>query len=182
MDIDEIKLKLEEVLEGYQDELKNIRTGRANPSLVEDLEVDYFGAKTPIKQVASIAASDARSITITPWDKDNLVIIEKAVSESDLNVNPVNDGTLVRINFPALTEERRAELAKVVGKKTEETRIRIRKVREEAWDQIQKQEKDGEISEDDKFRNKDELQKAIDEYNKKVEEMAKKKEEEVMTV
>lgn len=174
--------QLEEVVKLFQRELKNIRTGRANPSLVEDLEIEYFGTRTPLKQAAAISATDARCLVIAPWDKDNLVNIEKAINESDLNVNPTNDGSVIRITFPQLTQERRIELVKVMKKKSEETRIRVRKTREEFWDDVQKREKEGEISEDDKFRLKDSLQEIIDEYNEKIEELSKAKEEEIMTI
>jgi len=182
IDFENVKANLEETLEMLQGELKNIRTGRANPSVVEDLQIDYFGTKTPLKQAASISAADARCLVITPWNKDHLVNIESAIRESDLNVNPSNDGSAIRIVFPALTEERRADLVKVMRKKVEESRIQVRKVREDAWDNIQQSEKSGEISEDDKFRQKDELQKIVDEFNERIEELAKKKEEEIMSV
>ena len=177
-----LKPLLDEALEEFQGELKNIRTGRANPSLVEDLEIEYFGTKTPLKQAASITASDARSLVISPWNKDNLVDIEKAIKESDLQVNPTNDGSVIRLNFPPLTEERRTEFVNLMKKKTEVARIKVRKVREDAWDEIQKNEKAGELSEDDKFRKKDELQKIVDAANERIEELSKKKEEEIMTV
>lgn len=181
-DIQTTKLQLEEVLEFLGGELRNIRTGRANPSTVEDLNVDYYGTKTPLKQTATISASDVRTIVITPWSKDTLVNIEKAIKESDLNVNPVNDGSVIRLSFPPLTEERRNELVKISKKKSEEARIKIRKVREEVWNDIQEKEKQGEMSEDDKFNSKDKLQQIIDEYNKKIEELSDKKEEEIMQV
>lgn len=181
-EIDSIKPDLENAVVSLQNELKNIRTGRANPSIVEDLQIDYFGTKTPLKQVASITSSDARSLVITPWNKDNLIDIENAIKGSDLNINPTNDGNAIRLAFPPLTEERRVELVKVMKKKIEEARIEIRKVREEAWDAIQNNEKEGKISEDDKFRKKDELQKAVDQYNKQIDELAIKKEEEIMSV
>lgn len=177
-----LKPKLEEAIEDLKNEMKNIRTGRANPSVVEDLEIDYFGTKTPLKQAASISSSDARSLVITPWNKDHLVDIENAIKDSDLNINPTNDGSAIRLNFPPLTEDRRVELVKVMKKKTEEARIEVRKVREEAWDEVQKNEKGGEISEDDKFRKKDELQKVVDGCNEQIEELSKKKEDEIMSV
>jgi ribosome recycling factor len=180
--IQSVKGQLEGVIEFYQEELKNIRTGRANASVVEDIEVDYYGTKSPLKQAASISTQDARTIVITPWSKDTLVNIEKAINDSDLGVNPVNDGKVVRLCFPPLTEERREEMVKVVGKKTEEARIKVRKVREEMWDDIQKKEKNGEISEDDKFKGKDTLQQLVDEYNKKIEELNGKKEEDIRQV
>lgn len=181
-EIQALKKKLEEAIEFFQGELKNVRTGRANPAMVEDIQIDYYGAKSPLKQVASISSQDARTITITPWSKDSLVYIEKAINESDLNINPINDGNVIRLSFPSLTEERREELVKVVGKKTEEVRIRVRKIREEVWDEIQRKEKNGEISEDDKFKGKETLQKFVDEFNSKIEELNKKKEGEIRQV
>ncbi len=181
-DFPQFRKKLDQVVERFQGELKNIRTGRATPALVEDLSVDYYGVPTPIQQVASITASDARSLAITPWSKDQLAAIEKAVRDSNLGFNPVNDGNVIRINLPALTEERRKELARLVGKEAEEARINLRKTREDQWSELQKQEKAGEISEDEKFQLKDKLQKVVDEYNQKIEEISKKKEEEVMKV
>ncbi len=177
-----LKDKLEESLEHYQQELKTIRTGRANPQMVEDLIIDYFGVETPIKQEATVTASDARTIVIAPWSKDSLVDIEKAINASELGINPINDGENIRLSFPPLTEERRKELVKVVGQKTEEARIKVRKLRETVREEIQKKEKDGEISEDDKAREEKELQQIIDEYNRKIDELHKKKEEEMMNV
>ncbi len=180
--LERAKESFEEVIDFFKEDLKTIRTGRANVRLVDNLEIDYFGAKTPLQQVASVSTSDARTVIISPWSKDSLVDIEKAIKESDLNINPTNDGNVIRLSFPALTEERRIELVKVVGKKTEDARIKVRKVREEAWDMIQKMEKDGEIAEDEKFTQKDRLQAIVDEQNKKIEELSKEKEVEVMQV
>ncbi len=177
-----LKQDLEKIIEQYQQELKSVRTGRANPQVVEDLMIDYFGTMTPIKQAANISASDARTIVIAPWNKDSLVDIEKAINESDLGINPINDGEVIRLSFPPLTEERRVELTKIVGQKSEEARIKVRKLREKIREDIQREEKDGKISEDDKVRKEKELQKIIDEYNEKIEEIHKKKEEELMTV
>ncbi len=176
------RLLLEKEIEAFRQELKNINTGRASPSLVEDLSVDYFGTKTPLKQVASVSVSDAQCLVITPWNKDNLIDIENAIKESDLNVNPTSDSDAVRLVFSPLTEERRKEFVKLMKKKTEAVRVKVRRVRENAWDNIQLGEKEGNISEDEKFRKKDELQGIIDEYNQKIEELSKKKEEEIMTV
>ena len=177
-----LKQKLEETIVHYQQELKNIRTGRANPQIVEDLMIDYFGTPTPIKQAANVSASDARTLVIAPWSKDSLIDIEKAIKESDLGINPINDGDVIRLSFPPLTEERRKEMVKIVGQKTEEARIKVRKLREGIREKIQQNEKDGSISEDDKVREEKELQQIIDEYNNKIEELHKKKEEEVMSV
>lgn len=176
------KPDIEKSIEHFKDELSQIRTGRASTALVESLMVDYYGAKSPLKQVASISTPEPRTIMISPWDKDNLVNIEKAIRESQLNLNPNNDGKVVRINIPALTEERRKELLKVVGQKAEEARIALRKHREDVWEEIQKMEKEGKIGEDDKFLGKDKLQEMIDGYNAKIEEIKTKKEEDVLTV
>ena len=166
----------------FSEEASTLRTGRANPGMVENLVVDYYGAKTPLIQMASISIPEPRQIVISPWDKGVLGPIETAVRESDLGLNPVNDGSVIRITLPALTEERRRELVKTLNSRAEEARISIRNIREEAWKEIQEQEKEGSISEDDKFRGKDELQKVIDLLNGKLESLREKKEAEIMTV
>lgn len=174
--------EFEKAVEYFKEELGTLRTGRASVSLVENISVDYYGSKSPLKQIASITIPEARSIAITPWSKDSLVSIEKAIQESQLNLNPVNDGQMIRINIPELNEERRKDLVKVLNQKTEDARIVVRKGREEAWSEIQKLEKNGEIGEDDKFSGKDNLQKIVDEYNKKIEDIRDKKEKEIMQV
>lgn len=180
--IEKRKNDLEKSIEHLKNELGKIRTGRANPSLVEDLQVDYYGTKTPLKQIASINTPEPRQIVIQPWDRGALVSIESAIRESDLNLNPNNDGVLIRINIPMLTEERRKDMVKVLNQKSEEGRIAIRLIREEIWKEVQEAERKGEISEDDKFKSKDKLQEIVDEYNKKIEEVREKKETEIMTV
>jgi ribosome recycling factor len=180
--IENKKGEFERVGEYYKEELGKIRTGRASAALVESLSVDYYGAKSPLKQVASISVPEARLIVITPWSRDNLISIEKAVRESQLNLNPVNDGQVIRINIPPLNEERRRELVKVLNQETEKARVAVRRIREEIWEQIQNLEKEGKIGKDDKFSGKDKLQKMVDEYNSKIEEIREKKEEEIMTV
>ena len=149
---------------------------------IENLSVDYYGTRTPLRQIASISIPEARQILISPWDKGSLVLIEAAIRESDLGLNPGNDGVALRITLPALTEETRKTLVKSLNQKAEEARIAVRNIREEIWKDIQDFEKEGTISEDDKFSGKEELQKVIDEYNQKLEALRKKKEEEVMTV
>lgn len=176
------KEEFENSMGHFKEELGKLRTGRASVSLVEDLLVDYYGAKSPLKQIASINIPEARTIAITPWSIDVLVDIEKAIRESQLNLNPINDGQMIRINIPALNEERRKELVKILNQKAEEARVAIRRVRETVWEEIQNLEKAGKIGEDDKFSGKDKLQKVVDEYNVKIEEIRKKKEEEIMTV
>lgn len=173
---------LDQAIVHFSEETAKIRTGRANPALVEDLLVDYYNTRTPLKQIASISIPEARQIAISPWDKGSLTQIEAAVRESNLGLNPVNDGTLIRITLPSLTEERRKELVKTLNQRAEEARIAIRTIREDVWRKIQDLERSGTIAEDDKFHGKDELQKVVDEYNKKIEEIREKKEAEILTV
>lgn len=180
--IEKKKPELDKSLEHLKEELGQLRIGRASTSLVENLTVDYYGSKAPIKQVASITTPEARLIVISPWNKDDLTNIEKALRESQLNLNPNNDGQVIRINIPPLTEERRKELVKILNQKTEEAKISIRKHREEVWEEIQELTKNGKIGEDDKFLGKDKLQEMVDEYNKKIEEIRTKKEQEILTV
>jgi ribosome recycling factor len=180
--INEKKTDLEKVIDHFKIEIGKLRTGRANPSIVEDLLVNYYGAKTPLKQIASVNVPEPRQITIQPWDRGVLGAIETAIRESDLNLNPTNDGILVRISIPMLTEERRKELVKVLNQKAEEARIGIRSVREDAVKEIQDMEKAGVISEDEKFKGKEKMQEIVDIYNKKVEEIRVKKDGEIMTV
>ncbi|HBB36378.1 MAG: ribosome recycling factor, ribosome recycling factor [Candidatus Moranbacteria bacterium GW2011_GWC1_45_18] len=172
----------EKAIERFREEIAKLRTGRANPAMVENLSVDYYGSKSPLKQVASITVPEPRLIVITPWSKDNLVDIEKALSESGLGLNPTNDGLVIRIAMPPLNEERRTELVKVLGKYSEEARVLVRQAREQAWDEIQDLVKSGKLGEDAKFKGKEQLQKLIDEYNEKIDEIRAKKEKEIMEV
>ena len=163
-------------------EAAKLRTGRAHPSLVEGILVSYYGARTPLMQVASVSVPEARQILIQPWDRGALVDIESALRESDLGLNPVNDGANLRLNLPQLTEERRKDLVKLLNARAEEARIAIRTTREDIWKAIQDAEKSGEISEDDKFTGKETLQKVIDDFNGKIEEIRKAKEQEILTL
>jgi ribosome recycling factor len=180
--VDDKKTEMDGAIEHLKQEMGKIRTGRANPALVENLMVDYYGNKTPLKQVASINAPEARLLVIQPWDKDSLVNIEAAIRESDMGFNPSNDGQVIRINIPQLTEERRKELVKALNQRSEDAKIAIRNIREDIWKEIQEEEKSGKMSEDDKFLGKDYLQKIVDEYNKKIEEIRSKKETEILTI
>lgn len=180
--IDGERARWDQALEHLGAEVAKFRTGRAHPSLVEDVLVDYYNAKTPIKQIAGVSVPEPRQILISPWDKGSLVQIEAAIRESDLGLNPQNDGSVIRVTLPALTEERRRELVKTLNQRAEECRIAVRTIREEIWKKIQTQADAGEIGEDDKFKGKDELQKVVDEYNRKIEDIRDKKESEIMTV
>ena len=166
----------------FENELAKLRTSRAHPGLVEGLMIDYYNTATPLRQIASVTVPEPRQILVSPWDKGALTQIEAAIRESDLGLQPVNDGVGVRVTLPALTEERRKELVKVLNAKAEEARIVLRSVREEIWKAIQDAEKEGSIGEDEKFRGKDELQKVVDEHNRALESLREKKEQEIMTV
>jgi len=165
-----------------QDELKKIKTSRAMPSLVEDINVDAYGAKTPLSQLASITCQGSQVLNIQPWDQGVTKEIEKSLSESQIGVNPVVDGTMIRLNFPPLTEEKRIEIVKVLSEKIEAAKVSIRKIREEYLKDIKEEEKNGDISEDDYFATEKELQKMIDEFNGQVKEIGEAKEKEIMTV
>lgn len=175
------KIDLEGVLNFYKNDIASIRTGRATPSLVEDIMVDSYGQKMKVKELASITAPEPRTVAIQPWDKGVVEAISNAIRSSDLGLSPVVDGNVIRLNIPSLTEERRKEFIKILKQKTEDTRIKMRKVREDVWAKIQSMEKSGEIREDDKFKGKDDLQKLVDEYNHKTEELEKKKESDLLT-
>ena len=179
--IDNLKPELEKTTEFLRGEFLKIKTSRATPAMIEDIEVGCYDQKLPIKQLGNINIPQPRLIVIQPWDKNILPEIEKAIRNSS-NLSPIIDGDIIRINISPLSEDQRKEYAKIINEKAEEARISIRHKREEVWKEIQELERAGELREDDKFRGKDELQKVIDEYNEKVEEMRKNKESEVMTV
>lgn len=175
------KAGFEGILGFYKTDIASIRTNRATPAMVEDIKVDYYGQNLRLKELASITAPEPRTLVIQPWDKGATEAISGAIRKSEIGLNPIVDGQIIRLNVPPLTEERRREFVKLLKQKTEEVRVKIRRVREEIWDKIQKMEKAGEIREDDKFRGKDELQKMVDEYNGKIGESEKKKEGELMS-
>jgi len=180
--INELKPSLDKTVEYFKSELAGLSTGRASPSLLEDLEVECYGQKMSLKQLASIQVPEPRLIIVRPWDKEIIRNIEMAISQSKLGLTPIVEEEIIRLKIPSLSEERRKELVKILQEKLEECRISIRRQREEVWKEVQAMEQQKEISEDNKFKAKDELQKVIDEYNKKVEEIGKKKEEEIMKV
>ena len=171
------RTKFDQAIENLAQELAKLRTGRANPAVLEDLKVDYYGTPTPVKQLGSISVPEARQLVIAPWDKNALAPMEKAIRDCGLGLNPVNEGDKLRITLPQLNEERRRELAKIVGKTAEEARVRVRAVREELWREIKKLP-----NEDERFRQQEALQKVVDEYNAKIKTIAEAKEKEIMTV
>jgi ribosome recycling factor len=180
--IEKNKAEFDRTVAHFKDDIAKIRTGRASSAIVENLMIDYYGGKSPLKQISSISIPEPRTIVISPWDRDSLIMIEKAIKESDLGLNPSNDGVLIRINIPALTEDRRKDFVKMLNQEAEKTRVSIRKSREDIWNEIQLLADNGTIGEDDKFQGKDRLQKVVDEYNEQVEEIRKKKEAEIMQV
>ena len=170
------------VVEHFKTEIAVLKTGRANPSMLDNIRVEAYGALTPLNQVASISVSDARSLAIQPWDKSVLKDIEKAISESDLRINPVNDGERIRLNLPPMTEENRKETVKVLNNKVEEAKIAIRLQRDEVKEIILEAEKNKEFGEDEKFSLLEELDKTVAKYNEEIKQLADAKETEIMTV
>ncbi len=161
-------------------DLASLRTGRASPALVENIRADYYGTPTPLNQMAGISAPDVRMLIIQPWDKQAIPVIEKALQKSELGLNPSSDGTVIRLNIPPLTEERRKDLVKLVKKRVEEGRIAIRNVRREALERLRELQKNKEISEDDEKRAEKDLQELTDRFIENVNELGKDKETEVL--
>lgn len=170
------------VLNHLEQELLGIRTGRANPALVEGIKVEAYGSTMPIVQLASITASDPRTIVVQPWDKNVLKDIERGISQSDIGITPVNDGTVLRLTVPALTEERRREYLKILNGKLEHARISIRKIREDRIRELKEAKQEGTLSENDFFAQQKELQKSVDEYIESIAEHGARKEKEILTV
>ena len=186
MEIDEIMMTAEERMENALDALKSqfasVRTGRASAKVLDRIKVDYYGAQTPINQLAGVKTPDARLLVIEPWDKSALKAIEKAIQESDLGVMPSNDGAVIRLPFPELTEERRRELVKLCKGYSEEARVSVRNARRDANAALGKAEKASEITEDDQRRAETDVQKLTDKYIEKIEDAFKTKEAEVMEI
>ena len=181
-EIKEFKNRMIKTAEVLSAQFDTVRAGRANAAVLDQIEVDYYGSPTPIQQIASVSTPDARSLLIQPWDGSTLKLIEKAILTSELGINPQNDGRVIRLVFPQLTEERRKELAKQVRKYGEEAKVAVRNIRRDAMDKFKAQKKKSEITEDDlKIIEKD-LQKLTDDYIKEVERIADEKEKELMEI
>ncbi len=174
--------RMGKVLDNLDKDFSKLRTGRASTSLVEDLLVDYYGTPTPLKQIASVSIPDSRTITIQPWDRNAFGDVEKSILKSDLGLTPVNDGKVIRISIPPLTEERRKELVKVAGKYTEECRVAIRNVRRDAIEALRKMQKDKDITEDDLHKGQKDIQDVTDEHIKLGDEALAAKEKEIMEI
>ncbi|MFZ3587890.1 ribosome recycling factor [Bacillus sp. DJP31] len=176
------KEKMDKAIQAYQRELSTIRAGRASASLLDKITVEYYGASTPVNQLASVNVPEARMLTITPYDKTSLGEIEKAIMKSDLGITPSNDGTMIRIVIPALTEERRVELSKLVKKYGEEAKVAVRNIRRDSNDDLKKLEKSGDITEDELRSMTEDIQKETDLHITKVDSVTKDKEKEIMAV
>ena len=182
LEIEEFEYKMARTIDNLEEELNTIRVGRANPHLLDKITVEYYGVPTPLQQVANISVPEARVLVIQPWDSTLIKAIEKAINMSDIGINPNNDGKVVRLNFPELTEERRRDTAKDVRKKGEAAKVAVRNVRRDGMDAIKKLQKNSEITEDDQKNLETELQKLTDDFTKQVDTRIEKKIEEVMQV
>lgn len=180
--LNEVKQHMQKSVEATQRAFNTIRTGRANVSLLDRITVEYYGTETPLKSLANISTPDAKTIAIQPYDKGSLAQIEKAILLSDLGLTPNNDGSIIRLNIPDLTSDRRQEFVKLAGKLAEEGKVAIRNIRRDAVDSVRKEEKSGSISEDESRDQQDDIQKATDKYTGKIEELLAKKEKDITTV
>ena len=180
--IEELMAAFAQAQDGLKRELAKVRTGRANPAILDNIRVDYYGTPTPINQMAAVQVPDARLITIKPWDKTSLKAIEGAILTADIGINPQNDGELIRLPIPPLTEERRKEYAKIVRSKGEDARIAVRNSRRDANEMLKSLQKDGDMSEDDAKKALDHVQAETDKAIAKIDEIVGKKEKEILEV
>ena len=181
-EIKEFKNRMIKTAEVLSTQFDTVRAGRANAAVLDQIEVDYYGSPTPIRQIASISSPDPRTLLIQPWDGSTLKLIEKAILTSELGINPQNDGRVIRLVFPQLTEERRKELAKQVRKYGEEAKVAVRNIRRDAMDKFKKEQKKGEITEDDLKDLEKDMQKLTDDYTKKVDKLTAAKEKELFEI
>lgn len=178
----QMKEKMGNAVEAFRNEISKIRTGKASPALLENIKVDYYGVPTPLNQVASIGVPEPRQLSIQPWEKHMIPTIEKAILAANIGLTPSNDGAIIRMTVPQLTEERRKDLVKTVGKLAENSRVSVRNARREGNDELKKQEKKKTISEDDMHKGQDKIQELVDEHIKQIDDILKKKEDEIMEV
>ncbi len=177
-----LKNGLTKTVDHLREEIKSLRTGRASSGLVENIQVEYYGTKTPLMQLGNINVPEPRMIMIQVYDQNAVDAVTKAIQESDLNLNPQTEGQMIRINLPKLTEERRIELAKILDKKIEEAKVAARNNREESWKTVKDKKQSSEITEDDMYKMQEELNKAVEEVNIEIDELGKKKREEIITL
>ncbi len=178
----DVKHRMDQAVETVRAELAKLRTGKASPAILDGITVNYYGANTPLRQVGNVSAPEPRLLVVQPWDRSLLGEIEKAILKSDLGLNPTNDGIVIRVPIPTLTEERRQSLVKVAKKITEDGRVAVRNIRRDANEKLKKLEKDHKISEDDLHRSQDEMQKLTDECVKKLDEILVLKEKDIMEI
>ena len=174
--------KMQKTYDHLISDYQGIRAGRANPHVLDKLRVDYYGTPTPINQLATVSVAEARILNIQPWDKSVLTAIEKAIQTSDIGINPTNDGSIIRLVFPPLTEDRRKEIVKDIKKKAEDAKVAIRSIRRDNIDKLKKMQKNSEITEDDLSNGEEKIQKITDDFIKKIDDKAKDKEKEVMEI
>lgn len=181
-DLKEFEERMKKQISGYESMLSSVRAGRANPAILDKITVDYYGTPTPIGQIAAISVPDARTILISPWETSTLKAVEKAINASDLGINPNNDGKVIRLNIPALTEEKRKDLTKQVSKISEEAKVHIRNVRRDANEKFKNQKKKSEITEDDLKTAEKDSQELADKYIKMIDEITAKKNKEILEI
>jgi len=182
MDYSNIESKMNKTISVYEENLSEVRAGRANPAILNKINVDYYGVPTPISQVAGISVPEARLIVIQPWDINILKEIEKEILKAEIGINPNNDGKVIRLAFPELTEDKRKELVKEIKKMAEDSKVAIRSIRREGLDEFKKMQKESAITEDELARAEDDVQKITDKKIAEIDEMVNKKEKEIMTV
>ena len=182
LDVKEYEVKMQKTIASYKENLSTIRAGKANPDVLKRIEVEYYGSMTPISSIAEIKATDARTLTITSWDKSSMKAIEKAINQSDLGINPQNDGSCIRLAFPPMTEERRRELSKQISKMGEECKVAIRSIRRDANDKLKAMKKNSEITEDELKEGEKQTQNLTDKYCKIADEKVKVKQAEIMEI
>ncbi|MCL2409746.1 MAG: ribosome recycling factor [Oscillospiraceae bacterium] len=179
---DEYERKMSRTVEMLQEQFSSIRAGRANAAVLDQIKVEYYGTPTPINQIATVSSPDPRTLVIQPWDVSSLQLVEKAILASDLGINPANDGKVLRLAFPQLTEERRRELIKQVGKYAEDSKVAIRNIRRDAVEKAKAEKKKGDMTEDDLANAEKDLQKLTDNYIKEVDNVSQKKEKELKEI
>ena len=182
MSLENLSDRMDKVIDNLETNYSEVRAGRANPAILNKVSVEYYGVPTPINQVASISVPEARLIVIQPWDRSILSQVEKAIEKADIGIHPMNDGQVIRLSFPELTEERRKDLAKDIRKMAEEAKVAIRNVRRDEMDEAKDSLKNKEISEDEEKALEEKIQKETDKYVAKIDEMSEKKEKEIMSV
>jgi len=178
----EMNSHMEQTIEVLKSALAKVQTGRANPAMIEDVTIDYYGAATPLKQMATIAAPDANLLVVQPYDKTQIPAVEKAILAGDLGLNPASDGKVIRIKVPKLSEERRAELTKIIKARGEEAKVALRNVRRDANDKFEKMKDDGDISEDDYHRYRDKTDEAVRDYSKKIDDLIAEKDKQLQVI